>query len=97
MSFSVIMDQSQRGAFLSLADVDYSLRSCNQCYVCVLYLTSMKNEKPTNWWSRQNAAPLKFNPEAAFRPLLSNFDECRPEVADDAIPGATVESVGMSV
>ena len=27
------------------------------------------NKKPTNWWGRQNAAPLKFDPkpsEAAF-------------------------------
>ena len=30
------------------------------------------NKKPTNWWGRQNAAPLKFDPklsEAGFRPF----------------------------
>ena len=38
------------------------------------------NKKPTSWWGRQNAAPLKFNPklsEAAFWTVFSNFHKCR--------------------
>ena len=52
---------------------------------------------PTNWRSRQNAAPLKFDlklSEAASSDVLWNFDKCRPEVADDVISGVPMESVG---
>ena len=37
------------------------------------------DKMPTNWWGRQNAALLKFDPkpsEAAFSANLPNFDEC---------------------
>ena len=33
---------------------------------------------PTNWWHRQNAALLKFDP---------NFGKCRSEVSGDVISG----------
>ena len=48
------------------------------------------NKKPTNWWGRQSAAPLKFVPNRQRRNLrsfVSNFDKCRREVAGDIISG----------
>ena len=53
----------------------------------------MINKKPTNWWGRENAAPLKFDPkpsEAAFSAVFPNFDYCQPEVGDEVIYGVTV-------
>ena len=50
--------------------------------------TVIWNKKPSNWWGRQNAAPLKFDPKlskAVFLAVFSNFDKCRPEVADEVI------------
>ena len=52
------------------------------------------NKKSTNWWGRQNATPLKFNPkphEASFSAISSNFEKCRPEVADDVISSVAVD------
>ena len=51
------------------------------------------NKKLTNWWGKQNAAPLKFDPklsEVAFS-VFPNFDKCRPEIADDVIFGEAVD------
>ena len=61
---------------------------------------SQWNKKPTNWWGRQNAVPLKFDPklsEAAFSAFFPNFDKCRSEVAGDVMSGAAVHYVGMDV
>ena len=60
----------------------------------------MQNKKPTNWWGRQNSAPLKFDPkpsEAAFWTVFSNFDKCQLEVAGNVISGVAVELIGMDV
>ena len=41
----------------------------------------------------KNAAPLKFAPNRRrrhMRSFFSNFDKCRPEVADDVISGVAV-------
>ena len=54
---------------------------------------SKSNKTPTNWWCRQNAAALKFDPkpsEAAFSVCL-NFVKCRPEVIDDVIFSVAVD------
>ena len=65
------------------------------------WVDKAKNKKSTNWWGRQNAAPLKFDKkllEIAFSPVFfSNFDHCRPQVAEDIIFGVAVEKVGMDV
>ena len=47
--------------------------------------TPTNNKMPTNWWGKQNAVPLKFDPkppESAFFPVFCfyNFDKCRLEV-----------------
>ena len=47
------------------------------------------NKKPTIWRGMQNVMPIKFNPNAIF----SNFDKRWSEVADDVIPGVTVDLV----
>ena len=59
-----------------------------------------ENKRPTSWWGRQNAVPLKFDTkllEAAFSIVFSNFEKCQPEVADDAISGVAVDKDGMDV
>ena len=62
-----------------------------------LQVTNVKqiyNKKPTNWWGRKNAAPLKFDPkssEAEFSVFFSNFDKYQPEVAGDVISGVAVD------
>ena len=45
------------------------------------------NKKPTNWWGKQKAAPLKFDPKRLknFVQFFSNFHKCQPEVADNVI------------
>ena len=43
---------------------------------------------------RQNAATLTFS---AFSAVFSNFDKCRPEVADDVIPSVAGKHVSMDV
>ena len=48
---------------------------------CKAVASAMSNKKPTNWWGRENAAPLKFDPkqyEAALWTVFSNFHKCRP-------------------
>ena len=48
------------------------------------------NKTPTNWWGRQNAAPLKFDPEpseAGYSAFLGNSDKCQREAACDVISG----------
>ena len=53
--------------------------------------------EPKNWFS---AAPLKFDPkpsEAIYAAILSNFEKCRPEVADNVIADVAVDSAWMSV
>ena len=57
-----------------------------------------RNKKPTNWWGRQNAAPLKFDRrQAAFSAVFSNFEKCRPDAADDPMSGLAAEYVGLDV
>ena len=39
----------------------------------LVHVEEFENKKPTNWWDRQNAAPLKVDPkqsEAAFWTVL---------------------------
>ena len=58
------------------------------------------NKMTTNWWGRQNAASLKFDPkpsDAAFRSFFSNFGKCRSKVAGDIISGVAVKYVGTHV
>ena len=65
-----------------------------------IILRQTANTMPTNWWGRINATPLKFYrkpSEAAFSTVSSNFDKCRPEVADDVISSEAVDYVGMDV
>ena len=48
------------------------------------------NKKSTNWWGRQNAVPLKFDPKPSRGDIFSrfsNFDKSRLEVAGDVISG----------
>ena len=35
------------------------------------------NKKPVNWWGKQNATPLKFDPKPSDT-AFSDFDKCRP-------------------
>ena len=56
--------------------------------------------KPTNWFGRKNAPPLKFDPkpqEEAFSAVYSNFSKCQPKVAGEVISGKAVEYVGIDV
>ena len=59
------------------------------------------NKKHTNWCGRQNAVPLKFDRKpkevALFSAVFSNFEKCRPEVADDVISGVATEQVGVDL
>ena len=58
----------------------------------------LKDKTHTNWWGRQNAAPLKFDPkpsEATFSGVIWNCDKCQPKLADNVISSVPVDSVGM--
>ena len=50
---------------------------------------------PTNWWGRQNAVPLRFDPkplEAVFSAVFE-LNKCRAEAAGDVISGKFVGPV----
>ena len=49
---------------------------------------------PTNWWDRQDAAPLKFDPKPVGGGIFGrflNFGKCRSEVAGEVISGVAVD------
>ena len=57
----------------------------------------MSNKKPTNWWGRQNAAPLEFDSkqsEVAFSTVFFR-DNLQPEVAHHVIFGVVTEETGV--
>ena len=52
------------------------------------------NKKPTNWLGQAKRRATKIRPKAsdtAFMAVFSNFDNCRPEVADDVTSGVVAE------
>ena len=68
--------------------------ACVHVGVCAcvrMYVT--KHKKPTNWWGRQNAVPLKFDSkqsEAAFSTVFF-LDNSRPEVVGHVISSVAAE------
>ena len=51
-------------------------------------------------WAIQNAAPLTFYQKASDAALsagFSNFDKCRPEVADDVKSGVALDYLSADV
>ena len=50
------------------------------------------NKMPTNWFGRQNAASLKFDPKPSNAVgRFSNFGKCRSKVAGDVISDVAVK------
>ena len=62
----------------------------------------MKTRSPPTGWARQNAAPLKFDPQPSEAAFLATFrtvklENCRPEVSGDVISGVSVDNVDKDV
>ena len=56
------------------------------------------NKKSSNWWGRQNAAPLTFDPmpsQMDFGRFFSNLDKYRLKFAGCVISGEAIDEVGM--
>ena len=59
---------------------DFGVDACAS-YIGLVSWLFRTNKKPTNWWGKKNAAPLKFSPkpsEAPFWTICSKFHKCRP-------------------
>ena len=58
-------------------------------------LGNFRYKMPTNWWGRQNAAPVKKRPKAVgggiFSCLFSNVNKCRSEADADVIYDVAVD------